>query len=118
VTFENFKKWKEDKAAKKQADLEAKMEQEKAKGTKAKNVFTGKALFAFNPDLFEDDDAAVDDDMYEERVESDEEETKDESEKPAAKKAQQNVISTKAEPEVDEDLFKAGEDLDEDVDFD
>jgi len=47
------------------------MEQEKIKGTKGKNVFTGKALFTFNPDLFEDDDAAVDDDMYEERSESD-----------------------------------------------
>jgi len=76
--------WKEAKAAKKQADLEAKMEQEKIKGTKGKNVFTGKALFSYNPDLFVDDDAAVDDEMYEERSESDEEETKDESEKAKA----------------------------------
>lgn len=60
------------------------MEQEKAKGFKGKNVFTGKALFSFNPELFQDDDNAVDDEAYDERIESEgegsDEETKDEGE--------------------------------------
>lgn len=60
------------------------MEQEKAKGFKGKNVFTGKALFSFNPELFQDDDNAADDELYDERIESEgddeEEEEKDEGE--------------------------------------
>ena len=78
VTLESFKKWKEEKARKKQEDLEKQLEQEKAKGSKGRNILTGKALFAYDASLFQDDDAAVDDDMYEERVESDAEEAKEE----------------------------------------
>jgi hypothetical protein len=91
VTLESFKKWKEEKARKKQEEAEKAMEAEKAKGTKGKSVLTGKALFAYDATLFQDDDAAVDDDMYEERVESDNEECKEES---------------KEAVPVDEDLFK------------
>jgi len=42
-------------------------------------VLTGKALFAYDKTLFDDDDAAVDEAMYDERVESDEEESKTEA---------------------------------------
>ena len=55
VTLETFKKWKEEKAAKKQAELEAKVEEEKKKGQKGGKAFgfmSGKALFTYDPTLF------------------------------------------------------------------
>ena len=75
VTFESFMKWKADRAARRQAELEAKIAAEMAKGKKDKSqmhFMSGRALFNFNPDLFEDDDDAGDDDIY-----FDDEETKD-----------------------------------------
>ena len=76
VTFESFMKWKADRAARKQAELEAKIAAEEAKGKKDKSqmaFMSGRALFQFNPDLFEDaEDAGADDIVFEE-----DEETKD-----------------------------------------
>lgn len=62
VTLETFQKWKADRAARKQAELEAKIAAEEAKGRKNKAqmaFMSGRALFQFNPDLFEDDDDAA-----------------------------------------------------------
>ena len=62
VTLESFQKWKADRAARKQAELEAKIAAEEAKGRKNKAqmaFMSGRALFQFNPDLFEDDDDAA-----------------------------------------------------------
>ena len=78
VTFESFMKWKADRAARKQAELEAKIAAEEAKGKKDKSqmaFMSGRALFQFNPDLFEDaEDAGAEDIVFED----DEEESKDE----------------------------------------
>ena len=73
VTLESFQKWKEDRAARKQAELEAKIAAEEAKGRKDKakmNFMSGRALFQFNPDLFEDDDDAAAADVFEEEGEN------------------------------------------------
>lgn len=67
VTLETFNKWKEDKRAAKQAELEARIAQEEAKGRKDKSKMTfmsGRALFSINPDMFEDDDDAAGDDIF------------------------------------------------------
>jgi len=63
VTLATFLKWKEAKASKKQADLEARMAAELVKGSTGKNkaFMSGKALFTYDPTLFEDDDGAADD---------------------------------------------------------
>jgi hypothetical protein len=52
------------------------MEAEVKKGSKGKkgSIMSGKALFTYDPTLFKDDEDAVDDDLYEDRVESEEEE--------------------------------------------
>lgn len=76
---------------------------------KGKNIMNGRALFKYNPDMFEDDENAADAATY---VEEGEEEEKKESEKyDEGEKAEEAV--------VDKDLF-AGETVedDEDVDFD
>lgn len=105
VTLETFMKWKADKAARKQAELEARLEQEAAKGKKGDKAnfgfMSGKALFTYNPDLFQDDEGAADNDNYEEDLETNEPGVNQEESK---------------EPEVDEALFQEG--ADEDVDFD
>ena len=79
VTLETFTKWKADKAARKQAELEARVEAEIAKGEKGgkKNFgfMSGKALFTYDPTLFQDDDGAVDNDKYEEREEGDDDDS-------------------------------------------
>lgn len=115
VTLASFTKWKEERALRKQAELEARMEAEVAKGAKggAKNFgfMSGKALFTYDPTLFQDDDGAVDNDKYEEREVSDneQEETKE----------QTNGEEESKEPEVDEALFAQGGDAEEeDIDFD
>ena len=119
VTLESFKKWKEDKAKKKQAELEAKLLEAQAAGKKNKGggILSGKALFTYDPTLFQDDDGAADDNQYEERVDSDiEEETKEEEPKKINdnnKQHEENKI------EVDEELFKDDDAMDEEeVDFD
>lgn len=87
-----------------------------AKGQKggAKNFgfMSGKALFTYDPTLFQDDDGAVDDDKYEERS--------SDSEKAEIETKEQIEESKVEEPEVDESLFAQGDAAaeDEDVDFD
>lgn len=80
VTLESFMKWKADRAERKQKEAEERMAQEIAKASAKGNnknfgagVMSGKALFTYDPSLFQDDDGAVDEDKYEER--SDEEMT-------------------------------------------
>ena len=62
VTLETFNQWKLDRAARKQAEIEARMVQEEAKGRKDRSqmaFMSGRALFQYNPDLFVDDDGAA-----------------------------------------------------------
>lgn len=68
---------------------------------------SGKALFTFDPTLFQDDDGAADDDNYEEDtdlapIEENKEDNDDQGQ----------------EPQVDEALFAEGADDEEDIDFD
>lgn len=66
VTKESFFAWKARRAEKKQKELEEKMKQAElanAKGggnkqTKNKGIMNGRALFAYKPELFADDDNA------------------------------------------------------------
>ena len=79
VTFETFMKWKADKAARKQAELEQKMVAEEAKGRRDRSqmqFMSGRALFQFNPDLFADDDDAaedIDEEIFEDDEDNEEE---------------------------------------------
>ena len=61
VTAESFAAWKERRKEKKLKELEDKMKEEEAKAaakgkgkSKAQQILSGRALFAFNPDLFTD----------------------------------------------------------------
>ena len=67
VTYESFMKWKADRAARRQAEIEAKIAAEMAKGKKDKAqmaFMSGRALFQFNPELFEDAEDAGAGDIY------------------------------------------------------
>jgi hypothetical protein len=71
VTKESFFAWKERRKKQKQELLETQMKEaeEKAaagkKAGKGKNsIMNGRALFQYNPDLFKDDENAVDNDAY------------------------------------------------------
>lgn len=112
VTLESFMKWKADKAAAKQRELEERIAAEEAKGRKDKGqmqFMSGRALFSFNPDLFEDDANAAADDIFED----------DEAEESKAGQAQAAAAEeTKEEVKVDADLFADDAGADEDVDFD
>lgn len=79
VTKESFEQWKRDKAAKKQAELEARIAEAAKKTKKDKNqmgFLSGKALFSFDPTLFADDADAVDDELYNDYGMEDDEEVK------------------------------------------
>ena len=118
VTLASFNKWKEDRAARKKAELEAKIAAEEAKGKKDKSqmaFMSGRALFTLNPDLFEDAEDAGDVVFEEDEIDEEEtkaaaadEETKDEGEeeKSAAVHVDSNLFA--------EDAAAA----DEEVDFD
>lgn len=104
VTLETFMKWKADRAERKQKEAEERMQQEMLKAaTKGGNknfgggVMSGKALFTFDPSLFQDDDGAANEDNYEEA--SDDEMTINTNHQ------QEEESKDGAEPEVDEDLF-------------
>ena len=63
VTAESFAAWKVRRAKKKQDELEARMKEEEAKAaskgkgkSKAMQILSGRALFTFNPKLFEADE--------------------------------------------------------------
>ena len=82
VTLVSFLAWKERKAERKQKELEDRMREEAKKASgKGSSILSGRALFKFDPNLFQDDEAAADGDIYEERNES-EEEDQDEKKKP------------------------------------
>lgn len=61
VTAESLEKWKVDKASRKASQLEEKRKAEaKKSGTRGLNVLSGRALFTYDPTLFQDDmDAAA-----------------------------------------------------------
>ncbi len=117
VTLETFNKWKEDRAARKKAELEAKIAAEEAKGKKDKAqmaFMSGRALFQFNPDLFEDAEDAGDDIVFEE-----DEIAAEEAKAAAEESKEEESKSAAAAVHVDSDLF--AEDAaaaDEEVDFD
>lgn len=115
VTKESFFAWKARRAERKQKELEDKMKEEEAKlaskgkggtgGAKRNNIMSGRALFAYNPDLFKDDDNAGAADDY----------TEEES-KEGEKKDTKNYESKVA---VDAELFAAEDgQVEEEVDFD
>jgi hypothetical protein len=52
-------------------------EEAKKVGGKGSNILSGRALFKYDPNLFQDDEAAADGDVYEERNEDEEEEKKE-----------------------------------------
>lgn len=63
VTLETFNQWKLDRAARRQSELEAKIAAEEIKGKRDRTQMTfmsGRALFSYNPDLFEDAEGAED----------------------------------------------------------
>jgi len=67
VTLERFLAWKEAKKKKREQEWEEKREAEAKKtGGKGLNVLSGRALFKFDPTLFQDDNDALDDAEYEE----------------------------------------------------
>lgn len=125
VTKESFFAWKARRAEKKQRELEEKMKEEEAKlaakgkggtgGGKRNNIMSGRALFAYNPDLFKDDENAGDAQDYEEEEKKESDAPKAEKKYDDAGKGEEKV----ADVAVDQDLFaaEAGE-VDEDVDFD
>lgn len=63
MTAETFAAWKERRAQKKQDELEAKIKHEQSKGRKdtaQMRFMSGRALFTYNPDLFQDEEGADD----------------------------------------------------------
>jgi hypothetical protein len=82
VTLDSFMAWKKRKAERKQQELEDKLkEAEKQSGKKGAGtgIMSGRALFKYDPTLFQDDEAAADAQIYEEREEDEQdgEERKD-----------------------------------------
>lgn len=121
VTKESFFAWKARKAEKKQKELEEKMKAEEAKATKNKggkgkqSVMNGRALFTYNPDMFKDDENAVEEIVFEEDGDNQQEESK-------IQDGGGRLVKEEAKEEsaaVDENLFAAEADnVEEDVDFD
>ena len=73
MTLETFTEWKRRKAEKKQKELEDRMKEEAKKGGKGgQGILSGRALFKFDPSVFQDDEAAADSAVYEERAEDEE----------------------------------------------
>lgn len=80
---------------------------------------SGKALFTYDPSLFQDDDGAVDEDKYEERSDDEMTINTTQNQQVEESKSQDGDGSDKNEPEVDEELFNQEDGAaDEDVDFD
>jgi hypothetical protein len=78
VTFERFMKWKEERKLRREKDIEKKrVDEAKKTGGKGLNVLSGKALFSYDPTLFQDDAEALDDAEYEEEIKEEEEEKED-----------------------------------------
>lgn len=71
VTLETFTKWKADRAQRKLDEIDQKIAAEVAKGRRDKaqmNFMSGRALFQYNPDMFDDadDEDAADDTIFDE----------------------------------------------------
>ena len=65
MTLETFKEWKKRKAEAKLKKLEEKVKEDHKKtGGKGSNILSGRALFSFDPNMFQDDDDAADDSTY------------------------------------------------------
>lgn len=111
VTLETFLDWKKRKAERKQKELEAKVKEEEKKGSKGKNVMSGKALFKYDPNLFQDDEDAADEKIYEEREELEEDQEEETKENYRDLEDGEMIKSSTEKNEttattVDADLFK------------
>ncbi len=111
VTLETFLDWKKRKAERKQKELEAKVKEEEKKGAKGKNVMSGKALFKYDPNLFQDDEDAADEKIYEEREELEEDQAEETKESYRDLEDREMIKSSTEKNEgnaaaVDADLFK------------
>ena len=110
VTLETFLDWKKRKAERKQKELEAKVKEEEKKGSKGKNVMSGKALFKYDPNLFMDDEDAADEAIYEEREDMEEDQVEEVKEN--YRDGDMEMIKSSTEKNdttaaaVDADLFK------------
>ena len=114
VTMETFMDWKKRKAEKKQKELEDKMKEEAKKGTKGgSGILSGRALFKYDPTLFQDDEAAADETVYEERAEDEE----DAPTKQGVQSDDSEDEERKEGGEVDKELFQQ-EEAQEEPDFD
>ena len=122
VTLASFAEWKRAKAERKQKELEEKMKEEAKKtGGKGTGILSGRALFKFDPTLFQDDEAAADGTVYEERNEDEEDVKKPDDLREG--QAQNGDEETKNDEgnAVDKALFQQvadGEGEEEEPDFD
>lgn len=115
VTLETFNDWKRRKAEKKQKELEDRMKEEakKAGGKGGSGILSGRALFKFDPSVFQDDEAAADSAVYEERAEDEEDAPVKEEE------VESEGEERKEAEEVDKELFQQEEgQQEEEPDFD
>ena len=87
-------------------------EEAKKVGGKGSNILSGRALFKYDPNLFQDDEAAADGDVYEERNEDEEEEKKEEDgniegdDKEERKEESDGEDNYNSDANVDEALFQ------------
>ena len=112
-----------DRAARRQAELEAKIANEEAKGKRDRSqmaFMSGRALFSFNPDLFDDAEGAEDLEFEEDEENNGEEEEKTDDGPLYGNDDEESKEESKQQVAVDSDLFAgaAGAGADEDVDFD
>lgn len=118
ITLELFQKWKADKVAKREAEVEQKRQaaEKKAVGS-GMGVMSGRDLFRYDPTLFQDDeDAAADYDVDEDYQSSDEEEEKHydsqaESEDDGEERKEGDKVE-EAATAIDKSLFLDGDDDD------
>jgi len=78
ITLERFLKWKEEKRIKREKESEQKRVDEAKKSGKGSNALSGRALFTYDPTLFQDDAEALGNEEYEEEERVEEEEEKKE----------------------------------------
>ena len=84
-----------------------KEEAKKAGSKGGSNVLSGRMLFKFDPTLFQDDEAAAEGDVYEERNEEEEEEKKeDEQIRDGDEGNDEDNAEERKEHEVDAELFQ------------
>ena len=97
VTMDTFLAWKQRKAERKQKELEEKMKEEakKSASSKGAGILSGRALFKFDPTLFQDDEEAAGEDIYEERNEEEEEEQKEQKDGQSDNEEDQTDDATK-----------------------